>query len=187
MGARAEIPVGVMVQKRRIGHPWKEWAWEAVGAVPGAEAGVAWRVVREEPDLTVFHAATLTLTLHAADTESYLGNLTSVAPAIYVVLGADDEGAGPAPLAPRLVTVSPFEAEGYLVSGDEVVERLPMPPALLDLVRDFVAAHHREEPFVKRQRDKVRVDRREEGKGDPRIRQPGDVYRPPGPDKRRPH
>lgn len=186
MGAREEISVGVVVRKRRIGHPWKEWAWEAVGAIPGAETGVSWRMMREEPDLTLYHAATLPLTLHAADTDSYLGNLTSVTPALYVVLRATEDAASP-PVTPCLVTVSPFEAEGYLDSGEEAVERLPMPPALLEIVRAFVAAHHREEPFVKRQRDKARADGHDSGKGDPRIRQASDVYRPPGPDKRRPH
>ncbi|MDE0408553.1 MAG: DUF3305 domain-containing protein, partial [Alphaproteobacteria bacterium] len=35
------------------------------------------------------------------------------------------------------------------------------------------------EPFVKRQRDRRRVDLAEDGKGDPRIRQMSDVYRAP--------
>jgi hypothetical protein len=54
-----------------------------------------------------------------------------------------------------------------------------MPLGLIGWVRDFVAEHHVEEPFIKRKRDRKRVDLVEDGKGDPRIRQLSDVYRAP--------
>ena len=64
--------------------------------------------------------------------------------------------------------------------GEEVVEKVQMPDGVVAWVRDFVKAHHVEETFIKRKRDKKRVDLREDGKGDSRIRQAADVYRAPG-------
>ncbi len=53
------------------------------------------------------------------------------------------------------------------------------------LIRDFVEAHHEEEVFVKRRRDRHRTDRKEDGIGDARVRQTADVYRAPSTIKRR--
>jgi hypothetical protein len=53
-----------------------------------------------------------------------------------------------------LITASPAEAEGYLASGDEIVEGVPMPVAVIAWLKDFVDRHHVERPFVKRKRGK---------------------------------
>lgn len=176
MKRQETIPVGVIVQQRRIAHPWKEWAWEAVGVLPWAEEGVNWRLLTEEPDRIRYHAATLALDLHRGDTEAYIVNLESATPAVYVVLRPDPDGDHE--VAPYHVTVSPYDAQHYLHSGDETVERLTLPDALLTWVKDFVDFHHEPEAFVKRQRTQ---DRPDDGLGDPRIRQASDVYRAPGP------
>ena len=88
--------------------------------------------------------------------------------------GSDDDR--PAVL---LVTASPYEAQDYADSGEEIVEKVPMPPGLVAWVRDFVERHHVEEEFVKRKRDRKRIDLVEDGVGDARIHQDADVYRAP--------
>ena len=65
-------------------------------------------------------------------------------------------------------------------TGEDIVEAVPMPPGMVAWVRAFVEKHHAEEKFVKRRRDKKRIDLKEDGKGDARIRQTADVYRAPG-------
>ncbi len=55
-----------------------------------------------------------------------------------------------------------------------------MPEGLIAWIGDYVEAHHEDEAFIKRRRDKARVDRKEDGIGDARIRQVADVYRAPG-------
>ena len=52
-------------------------------------------------------------------------------------------------------------------------------PALIAWVHDWIEKHHEEEKFIKRRRDKRRVDEVEVGIGDARIRQIADVYRAP--------
>ena len=54
-----------------------------------------------------------------------------------------------------------------------------MPEALIGTIREFCEAHFEDVPFVKRKRDKKRVDLVEDGIGDARIRQVSDVYRSP--------
>ena len=100
-------------------------------------------------------------------------------PAVYVVLRETaDEDAGHE-LEVVLATASPYEAQDYLDSGEEIVEQVPMPDGLVAWVRDFVEEHHEDEEFVKRRRDNRKEGEAEDGRGDPRIRQLTDVYRAP--------
>jgi hypothetical protein len=54
-----------------------------------------------------------------------------------------------------------------------------MPDGLCAWITAFVEKHYEEEAFVKRRRNKTRVDQSQDGIGDPRIRQVSDVYRAP--------
>ena len=54
-----------------------------------------------------------------------------------------------------------------------------MPEGLVAWIRDYVEQHHEHEEFIKRRRDKARVDLKQNGIGDSRIRQASDVYRAP--------
>jgi len=62
-----------------------------------------------------------------------------------------------------------------------LVEKVPMPNSLHHWVWEFVEAFHVEEEFIKRKRDKKRIDLKEDGIGDVRITQTADVYRAPSP------
>lgn len=175
--ARAELPLGVLVQRVPGVTRWARWHWRAVAVLPGA-GPADWAVLREEGDAVEYHAATLPLTLWSSETEGYLTNLSDHVPSIYVVLR--ETGDDTRPLDALLVTASPFEGQDYADNGEDIVEKVPMPEGLGAWIRDFCLSHHEEEVFVKRKRDKKRVDLREDGKGDSRIRQAADVYRAPG-------
>jgi hypothetical protein len=84
-----------------------------------------------------------------------------------------------APYEVVLVTASPFEAQDYADNGDDIVEKVPMPEGLVALVRDFVEAHHQEEVFQKRRRDKRDEGASQDGIGDARIVQARDVFATP--------
>lgn len=135
-----------------------------------------WTELRRDGEAVEFHAVTLPLTLYRTDTEAYLQGLSARIPAIYVV---SREPEGDAPLDFVLATASPFEAQDYADTGEEQVDKVPMPDGLIAWVRAFIERHHEEEAFVKRRRDKKRVDILEDGIGDARIRQTADVYRSP--------
>ncbi|MHA6262377.1 DUF3305 domain-containing protein [Arenibacterium sp. CAU 1754] len=171
------MPLGVVIRRMPGVTRWAKWHWRAVAVLPGAAPG-DWLELRREGDAIEYHAATLPLTLHSSDTEAYLANLSDHIPSIYVVLR--DEAEDEAPLQAVLVTASPYEGQDYADSGEEIVEKVPMSEGLIAWVRDFVLEHHEDEEFIKRRRDRKRVDLREDGIGDARIRQAADVYRAPG-------
>ncbi|MBW4710056.1 DUF3305 domain-containing protein [Roseobacter sp. YSTF-M11] len=173
------LRLGVVLRRMPGATAWAKWVWKASSVLPGAP-DASWKVLREEGDTTEYHAKTLDLWLYVSDAEAYAHELQARAPSVYVVMrepAAEDEG--DAPLSILHVTVSPYEAQDYSDSGEEIIERVPMSPALLAWVTSFVDAHYVEEPFVKRRRDKMRTDRAQDGIGDARIAQASDVYRAP--------
>ena len=174
--SQIEMPVGVIVRKTPGVTRWARWSWRAVALLPGARPA-DWQELRREGETVEYHAATLPLSLWADETEAYMVNLSDGQPSLYLVLR--DELKGETPLNAVLITASPFEGQDYADTGEEIVEKIPMTEGLIAWVRDFTLQHHRDEVFVKRRRDKKRIDLVEDGKGDARIRQDTDVYRAP--------
>jgi uncharacterized protein DUF3305 len=152
MQRKLSIALGVVIARERIGHPWQEYAWRPASVFLNAPEVSEWRELRRDAASTYYHAATLPLELHAKDTLGYVANLNEDEPSVYVVVR---EG-GPAgqPVHVAIVTASPHEAEAYGQISEEIVGPVAMPQPLLELVEAFVAEHHTEEPFVKRQRQK---------------------------------
>jgi len=154
MERSVRMALGVVVERRKSTSPWQDWSWRPVSVILGAPpVGPEWRELLRGETWTQYHAANLPLELHRAETEAYLHNLAQTAPRVYVVLRPTTEP-GPHAYRPLLITASPVEAEGYLSSGDEIVEGVPMPAAVIAWLRDFVDRHHVERPFVKRKRGK---------------------------------
>ncbi len=170
------MPLGVVLKRSPGVTRWAKWSWKPIAVLPGASDG-AWKVLREDDGVVEFHAATLDLELHRTDAEAYRVSLTMEPPAVFVVLRQDDDG--PHAVKVHAVTMSAYEAQDYLDSGEEIVEPVPMPAGLIAWVREFTDAHFRDEAFIKRKRDKKRIDLKEDGIGDARIRQTADVYRSP--------
>lgn len=170
-----EMPLGIVIRRQPGVTRWAQHVWKAVAVLPGAGAG-DWKELRRDHDTVEYHAATVPLELFRTDTEAYLHGLSARVPAIYVVMR---EGDGQRPLDILLATASPYEAQDYADTGEELVEKVAMPEGLIAWIRDYVDAHHEDEVFIKRRRDKTRVDRKEDGIGDARIRQVADVYRAP--------
>ena len=145
------IPLGIMIERRAIENRWRKHDWRPIAVLPGAEADVRWRLLREDETVAQFHAATLPLDLYQKETEGYRVNLANTPPMVYVVLRPGEEY-GDEDVEPFLITACPFEAESYAESGDEIVEGVPMPPEILARVTAFVGQHHVEEVFKKRKR-----------------------------------
>jgi len=179
----ASLSLGIVLRRQPGVTRWARWVWRAVAVLPGA-GPADWRELRREGETVDYHAATLTLTLHRAETEAYRVALSNSPPSVYVVLRAAETPDAPAPLTVHCVTASPFEAQDYTDSGEEIVEPVAMPPALIAWVREFADRHHVDTPFVKRRRDRVDTDRHEDGRGDPRVQPAADVYLSPDARKR---
>ncbi|MCF6444233.1 DUF3305 domain-containing protein [Nereida sp. MMG025] len=177
------MPIGVVVRRLPGVTRWAKHSWKAVAVLPGA-SDAHWQELRRDGDAVEYHAATLSLDLHGAETEAYLHGLSAKDPSIYVIMR---EGESADPLDVVLVTASPYEAQDYTDSGEELVEKVPMTEGLLAWVQRFVTAHHHEEAFVKRKRDKKRIDITQDGKGDPRIASAADIFASPARQRKRVH
>ncbi len=172
----AATPMGVVVRRSPGVTRWAGWSWKAVGVLPGA-ADADWTVLRSEGGITEYHAATLPLELHGADTDGYLHGLNAQVPCLYIVMRETGDEAHPFNVT--LVTASPYEAQDYADNGEDVIEKVAMPGTVIAWVAKFVEAHHVHETFKKRRRDKKDVTRVEDGVGDARNAQMADVYRSP--------
>ena len=170
------LPLGIVVRKSPGVTRWARWVWQAVAVLPGA-GPANWRELRREGEVVEYHAATVPLELWRSDTEAYRTELSTKTPSIYVVMReAADAIQG---LEVVLATASPFDGQDYADNGEDIVELVPMPPALIALIEGWVEQHHVEEEFIKRKRDKKRTDLSEDGKGDERVLQISDVFRAP--------
>jgi len=67
-----------------------------------------------------------------------------------------------------MVTADPAEGEALTGAGNDLVEIVPMPVPIREVVESFIAEHHVEQTFFKRQRDRSnsRSPLRRAGKGD---------------------
>ena len=93
-----------------------------------------------------------TCALPISETGYYRDNLASETPSLWVALRPT--GVEP-PYEIVAVTADPAEGESFTQAGDDVVEAVPMPLPVREIVEAFVAEHHVERPFVKRERDRA--------------------------------
>jgi hypothetical protein len=148
MPADALMPVTVVVERRASNNAWLDYVWRPLGVLPRI-AGEPGQVLAEGEGWTQFNGGDLEIELFRSETDGYRTNLSQPAPAVYVVL-RHDEDAEDLEFAPFLVTVCPYEAMGYGEGNEDVVEGVPMPPEVAEWLREFVALHHVDRPFVKR-------------------------------------
>ncbi len=158
MSKQETLDVGVIVERRDVDHPWLDVEWVPVAAVPGAPALAEWTSLEKGEGWTRYHAATMPLVMHRQEASAYAHNLQTGRPSVYVILRESDDADSAIPVRVSLATVNPYEAQDYMDSGEENVATVPMPDQVRAWVANFVAEHHVEEKFVKRRRDRVKIE-----------------------------
>jgi len=154
------IPIGVIMAKEAFDNPWVDHIWKANGIALEFPTDIHWKKLSSSEKSTHYIVSS-ELQLFRGETESYLSNINDKEPSIYVILREDDdcdESNDEVPLEVHLVTASPFEAQDYLDTGEDIIERMPLPDALLEQIKTFIAEHHEEEKFKKRKRDKLDIE-----------------------------
>src|SRR5690606_9136757 len=141
-------PVTVIIEKRRIAHPWQEWAWRPAAVLVGETGAPAGAELERSGDTIRYAGGVHALTLHRSECAAYTLNL-ELKRVLYVVLRPQEEG----PPRVHLVTASPYEAEAHTISGEEIVEEVRLDPELAAWIAAFVERQPPEKPFVKRQRE----------------------------------
>jgi uncharacterized protein DUF3305 len=155
MSAFEPIPVGVIVERVKAASPWIDWIWRPTAVLAGEPATPPWTKIAEGSDRTSFYAGTAHIELHRSETKNYRDNLATGSPMLWVVLR--ETGAEP-PYDVYTVTADPAEGEGMTAAGNDIVESVPMPDQVRDVVAAFIAEHHVDDVFVKRQRDRVNTE-----------------------------
>lgn len=113
----------------------------APALAPPARIGVA-------DGVETWYLGTAEMVFWAGDTGHHRDNLVSGRPSIWVAL----RGQAPETAEIVCITADPYEGEGYATDPAVIVEAVPMPPEVQRRLAAFVAAHHVEIPFRKRQR-----------------------------------
>ena len=187
--------VRLIIERQSIDNKWQSHRWVIHDLVPleistgdglPPSNDVHFQRLRQPSDNDAGDAlftAEASLDLHRAEAEAYAENLASSEPAIYVVLrhnededcSVDDE----IDIHLAEISLSPYNIQDYEDCGEDQIEKLPLQGPIADFVKEFVEIHFKPEPFIKRKRDKARVDRDQLGGADPRLRRDGDMFQVP--------
>ena len=148
--ALARIPVGVVAERRTAKSMWADFLWRPVSVFAGIVAAEPWTILEEAAEKTLFFAGHAVIELHRTETANYRTNLSSGGPALWVAMRPTASGP---PYELLAVTADPAEGETFTDAGSNLVEAVPMPPDIFEIVAGFVARYHVERPFVRRERD----------------------------------
>ena len=146
------IPVGIVVERRKVASPWADFIWRGVAVLPDQPEMPPWTVVREQDETTLFYAGSAAIDLYRSETARYRENLATGAPCLWIVLSPSE---GPWPYAVSAVTADPAEAEAFSEAGANLVEAVSMPAAFRSAIEAFVAEHHVEREFIKRKQNRA--------------------------------
>jgi hypothetical protein len=160
--ALARIAVGVVVERRKAMSAWVDFLWRPVSVFAGSPSAAPWTPLAAEAETTLFFAGEAVIELHRTETTNYRDNLASGAPALWVALRPV---ASERPYEILAVTADPAEGEALTDAGNNLVEAVPMPPEIAEVVVRFIAEHHVERSFLKRQRRPAEPTLAGRGKG----------------------
>jgi Protein of unknown function (DUF3305) len=150
--AHAKTTVGVVVERHKAQSPWIDFTWIPVSVLCGVPEASPWTMLSAGGDGATFYAGAAEIELYRTETGHYRDNLGSGAPGLWVALRPTE---GEPPYQLLAVTADPAEGEAWTQSGTDLVEMVPMPEAVQAWVASFVAEHHVEQPFHKRERDRA--------------------------------
>ena len=149
--ATLRIPVGVVVERHRARSEWLDAIYRPASILTGVPAAAPWTIIDSSEDVTRFYAGDAVVELFRTDTAQYQQNLASGAPTLWVVLRP---AATETPFALLFVTADPAEGEALTGAGNDLVEPVPMPPAMIETIAAFITEHPPDRSFYKRERDR---------------------------------
>jgi uncharacterized protein DUF3305 len=154
--ALARISVGVVIERRAAKSAWADVLWRPVSVLAGTPVTEPWTQLGGDDEATLFYAGEAVIELHRTETTNYRDNLASGAPSLWVNMRPTTSQP---PYELLAVTADPAEGEAFSDAGSNLVEAVPMPAEIAVIVDRFVATHHVERPFVKRQRDQKAIEK----------------------------
>ena len=146
------IPVGVVVERHAAQSQWIDFVWRPATVLAGLPDAAPWTVLTSDADCATFYAGPAEIDLYRTETTNYRNNLAADAPVLWVALRST--GVEP-PYEIIAVTADPAEGEALTEAGNDLVDVVPMPAPVREVIEAFVAEHHVERPFYKRKRDRA--------------------------------
>jgi hypothetical protein len=139
MGTAVTIPLGLVLARERVDHPWQSYRWRPVSVSLDERPVSGWYELHRTATAVHYRAATLPLRLSANEAMAYRVNLANGEPLVYVVLHDDPPESGGSPVDVALVTASPFTARAFGDQGlERTVEGIAMPDELIAKVSAFI-------------------------------------------------
>ena len=148
--AADSIEIGVVIVKKPLNSPWATHTWVALAALPAAADLPRFTRLPGDPGVQAYYAGSAVADMHLRATGHYRDNLAAASPSIWVVLR---------PIGDEVelvsVTIDPYEGEALVENFGDIVEAVPMPAEIRAYVGAFIEAHHVEQQFFKRKRDRA--------------------------------
>jgi hypothetical protein len=148
----ATISVGIVVERCKGAGPWTDFLWRAVNVLTGVPDTPVWTKLSDDGERATFYVGAADIELYRSEASNYRENLLTETPLLWVALRPAE--ADP-PYALAGVTADPAEGEAWAGIGNDVVETVPMPDAVEEVVAAFVSEHYVERAFSKRKRDRA--------------------------------
>ena len=146
--AKPILTVAALFEREHQPNRYQDWRFRLLDLqIDEGQFGSAARTLRDDGKTALRVYPGLTVALHRDEGEGYHLNLTSGAPAWFVMWRVADDD--PSALTPELVTLSYHEA-GRLLDAQEQVDNVPLPAAVRDWLQQFTDAHY--VPEVKQRR-----------------------------------
>jgi hypothetical protein len=151
----ASIPVGVLAERKPAMNAWADPVWAITEILLDVPAVPDWTVLRQDGPRVVFFAGVAEIKLFRTETSNLKHNMDAAEPRLWAVLRPTEATPG---MALQLVTADPGEAHLFADSGNCLVESLPMPAPVAEAIQAFIAAHHQDQQYYKRKRDRADPD-----------------------------
>jgi hypothetical protein len=148
----ATITVGVLVERSKAASQWIDFLWRPVKILAGVPDTPPWTMLSDDGERAMFYAGTAEIELHRSETANYRSNFATGEPLLWVVLRPTESEP---PYSVMTVTADPSEGEAMMESGNDIIETVPMPPSVEEVLAQFIAEHHVERTFSKRKRDRA--------------------------------
>lgn len=147
--------VGVILERRKLDNPWKEFSWRPVQVLPSVPQTEPWTRLGEGEGWVQFYAGAAELALYRHESETYVYNIESAQPAVWVFLRNTDAAPG---VELHGASVDPGEAHAHNDTGDDIVDFVPMPATILEWMQDYVRRHPPTKEHYKRKRDRANTE-----------------------------
>ncbi|MDP1901931.1 MAG: DUF3305 domain-containing protein [Rubrivivax sp.] len=144
MNAKPSLKVAVQIERLQQPSRWEDWRFRITDVtLDEGQFGDAPRQLRDDGRSALFLHPGFEVTLHRDEAEGYYLNLSSGAPAWFVMWRTDD--ADPSRAWPEKVTLS-YNEGARLMDAQERVDNVPVPREVRDWLQAFADEHYRPEP-----------------------------------------